>query len=300
MNCFAIAVSLGLQHGVPLEEFVDAFVFTRFEPNGVVTGNPHIKMATSVIDYVFRELAVSYLERTDLAQVTSDDLRGDAMGAPRGEPDYTEEEEEVVEREVGEEAARPSHRENPRSKHLTPNYGPAGPRPGPSEPEAPAPAPARIREASAGEGDASAGLAMVAPPDPVPPPVEGALDPDEIEPAGAGPAVPAGLEAAGPAAAAEAAAPPVPFAVHSTRVYEEPPARPRVIPTNGSMRSAFPASTLSVSRVRPSGDGSGELRRQALLKGFEGDACGECGQFTMVRNGTCLKCVSCGATSGCS
>src|SRR5690606_34917917 len=65
-NCFAIAVSLGLQHGVPLEEFVDAFVFTRFEPNGVVIGNPHIKMATSIIDYVFRELAVTYLDRHDL------------------------------------------------------------------------------------------------------------------------------------------------------------------------------------------------------------------------------------------
>src|SRR5262249_3270411 len=60
-NCFAIAVSLGLQHGVPLEEFMDAFLFTRFEPNGVVQGNPHIKMATSIIDYIFRELAITYL-----------------------------------------------------------------------------------------------------------------------------------------------------------------------------------------------------------------------------------------------
>src|SRR5262249_43178226 len=60
-NCFAIAISLGLQHGVPLEEYVDAFVFTRFEPNGVVQGNPHIKMTTSIIDYIFRELAITYL-----------------------------------------------------------------------------------------------------------------------------------------------------------------------------------------------------------------------------------------------
>ncbi|HEV3204776.1 MAG TPA: vitamin B12-dependent ribonucleotide reductase, partial [Gemmataceae bacterium] len=66
-NCFAIAVSLGMQHGVPLEEFVDAFLFTRFEPNGVVQGNPHLKMATSIIDYIFRELAISYLGRHDLA-----------------------------------------------------------------------------------------------------------------------------------------------------------------------------------------------------------------------------------------
>ena len=69
-NCFAIAISLGLQHGVPLEEFVDAFLFTRFEPNGMVEGNPHIKMTTSIIDYIFRELAITYLGRHDLAHVT--------------------------------------------------------------------------------------------------------------------------------------------------------------------------------------------------------------------------------------
>ena len=66
-NCFAIAVSLGLQHGVPLDEYVDAFLFTRFEPNGVVQGNPFIKMSTSLIDYIFRELAITYLGRQDLA-----------------------------------------------------------------------------------------------------------------------------------------------------------------------------------------------------------------------------------------
>ena len=80
MNCFAIAISLGLQHGVPLEEFTDAFVFTRFEPNGIVTGNQAITMSTSTIDYIFRELAISYLGRTDLAQVTPDDLRADSIG----------------------------------------------------------------------------------------------------------------------------------------------------------------------------------------------------------------------------
>ena len=61
MNCFAIAISLGLQHGVPLEEFVEAFLFTRFEPNGPVTLNKQIKMSTSIIDYIFRELAITYL-----------------------------------------------------------------------------------------------------------------------------------------------------------------------------------------------------------------------------------------------
>lgn len=74
MNCFAIAISLGLQHGVPLEEFVDAFVFTKFEPSGMVKGSPHVKMSTSVIDYIFRELAVTYLGREDLAHVPAGDI----------------------------------------------------------------------------------------------------------------------------------------------------------------------------------------------------------------------------------
>lgn len=69
MNCFAIAVSLGLQYGVPLEEFVDKFTFTRFEPAGVVGGHPNVKMATSIIDYIFRVLGLEYLGRTDFVQV---------------------------------------------------------------------------------------------------------------------------------------------------------------------------------------------------------------------------------------
>ena len=74
LNCFAISISLGLQHGVPLDEFVDAFVFTKFEPSGMVHGNPHIKMTTSVMDYIFRELAISYLGRHDLAHVGADEI----------------------------------------------------------------------------------------------------------------------------------------------------------------------------------------------------------------------------------
>jgi ribonucleoside-diphosphate reductase alpha chain len=80
MNCFAVAISLGLQHGVPLEEFVDAFVFSRFEPLGPVQGNDRIKMATSIVDYLFRELAINYLGRSDLGHgVTEEDLRPDAL-----------------------------------------------------------------------------------------------------------------------------------------------------------------------------------------------------------------------------
>ena len=80
MNNFAIAISIGLQYGVPLEEYVDAFTFTRFEPSGEVEGNDSIKMATSILDYVFRELAVSYLERGDLAHEEPEDIRSDTVG----------------------------------------------------------------------------------------------------------------------------------------------------------------------------------------------------------------------------
>ena len=83
MNNFAIAISIGLQYGVPLEEFVEAYTFTRFEPSGMVEGNDAIKMSTSVLDYIFRELAISYLGRNDLAHVEQADLRPDGVG--RGE-----------------------------------------------------------------------------------------------------------------------------------------------------------------------------------------------------------------------
>lgn len=81
MNNFAIAISIGLQYGVPLDEFVDAFVFTRFEPAGRVTGNDSIRSATSILDYIFRELGVSYLERAELANADPDHLNADGLGA---------------------------------------------------------------------------------------------------------------------------------------------------------------------------------------------------------------------------
>jgi hypothetical protein len=80
MHNFAMAISIGLQYGVPLEEYVDAFVFTRFEPSGPVSGNETIKMATSILDYIFRELAISYLGRTDLAHAEPMDLHPDTIG----------------------------------------------------------------------------------------------------------------------------------------------------------------------------------------------------------------------------
>ena len=91
MNNFAIAISLGLQYGVPLEEYVEAFTFTRFEPAGFVQGNDAIKNATSILDYIFRELAISYLGRNDLAHVAPDEIGATVLGggveqdkAPRG------------------------------------------------------------------------------------------------------------------------------------------------------------------------------------------------------------------------
>jgi ribonucleoside-diphosphate reductase alpha chain len=85
MNNFAIAISIGLQYGVPLEEYVDAFIFTRFEPAGEVTGNDSIRKATSILDYIFRELAVSYLGRDDLAEVENVSHDGLGSGANEGE-----------------------------------------------------------------------------------------------------------------------------------------------------------------------------------------------------------------------
>src|SRR5262245_33283059 len=81
MNNFAIAISLGLQYGVPLEEYVDAFTFTRFEPAGLVQGNETIKNATSILDYIFRELAVSYLARHDLAHVDPAEIVNTGLGS---------------------------------------------------------------------------------------------------------------------------------------------------------------------------------------------------------------------------
>jgi ribonucleoside-diphosphate reductase alpha chain len=147
---------------------VDAFCFTRFEPNGMVKGNDRIKMATSVIDYVFRELAITYLGRTDLSHVPDEDLRSDSLGTKIGR---------------------------------------------------------------------------------------------------------------GPIAVTEDPAP--------------------------ALRA--PASPATGRAIAPLSGGSGPAERKALsaseiarLKGYEGDPCGDCGQFTMVRNGTCLKCITCGTTTGCS
>jgi len=235
MNCFAIAISLGLQHGVPLDEFVDAFVFTRFEPNGMVSGNPHIKMTTSVIDYVFRELAITYLGRTDLAQVTPEDLRGDTTGRPEKEPEFDEDGDTFVTERLVDTNEERARMEVPRTKHLKVGFV--------KEPAADLPM--TLTPSGGGAASASSG----------------------------------GLGMASAASTGTMAAmSPVPSLVL-------PSARARAAAVVLGLPAALPER---------------ELVRQARIKGYEGDPCGECGQFTMVRNGTCLKCLSCGTTSGCS
>ena len=200
MNNFAIAVSVGLQYGVPLEEFVEAFTFTRFEPAGMVQGNDSIKNATSILDYIFRELAVSYLDRTDLAHVKPTGESFDDLG--RGE----EERAGNVLRLDGEAAHELDRRHQAALLHRLPAQAPA---------------------------------------------------------AGA----------------------------HGAAGRRRRLRRPRARRALAASRSA-PAPRRAPWRF--------DARSKAKMQGYEGDPCGECGNFTLVRNGTCLKCNTCGGTSGCS
>ena len=210
MNNFAIAISMGLQYGVPLEEFVEAFTFTRFEPAGMVQGNDNIKNATSILDYIFRELAISYLGRDDLAHIEPEGTRYDELG--RGEAEgvrnFTEAEPQVADTAIE-----------------------------------------MIRAA------ASAGFHRQRLPN-------GAKELYVVR-GGA-----AEAKAAGPAAEA------------------------MEVDTLGGATSAAAVATADKTMM--------SQRFEAKMKGYEGDPCGECANFTLVRNGTCMKCDTCGATSGCS
>ncbi|WP_237154030.1 vitamin B12-dependent ribonucleotide reductase [Oryzibacter oryziterrae] len=213
LNNFAISVSLGLQWGVPLEEYVDAFTFTRFEPAGMVQGNEMIKNATSILDYVFRELAVSYLQRYELAHVVPDDLT--AAGLAEGAKD-------------------PRGAETAVSKGLV-----------------------RGKQLKLVSGDAKSSATAGA----------------------TGSNVSAFAAARGSSAVSAIAGN---TATALKRDTEEAPA---TTPTAGNTQ-AQPDYAYRVA--------------QARMKGYEGESCNECGNFTMVRNGTCLKCDTCGGTSGCS
>jgi ribonucleoside-diphosphate reductase alpha chain len=209
LNNFAIAISLGLQYGVPLEEYVDAFTFTRFEPQGPVQGNDSIKYATSILDYVFRELAVSYLERFDLAHVDPSEGGFDALGK-------------------GEAEGKPSA-SNYVSRGLTRS---------------------RTDRLSVVSG------AVASPP------------------------------------AATGATNVTAFSGAATALKAEPEAK--LSPTE-----KLEAQTVADPRTQAK-QAASEKRAEARAKGYEGEACGECGNFTLVRNGTCMKCDTCGSATGCS
>ncbi len=195
MNCFAIGISIGLQYGVPLEEYVEAFTFTRFEPNGMVKGHDNIKMATSVVDCIFRDLAMNYLGRFDLVHVTPEDVRNTSVqkvGDLVDTEDYEEEDLKNIEE---------------------------------AKPATPVPVKTTV-QASAG-----------------------------------------GLQE---------------------------------VTTQTALHATAPVSTVTSERKRVLSLSKTANRLTAKLKGYEGDPCPDCGQFTLVRNGSCLKCDSCGATTGCS
>ena len=234
INNFAIAVSLGLQYGVPLEEYVDAFTFTRFEPSGPVQGNDSIKYATSILDYLFRELAVSYLSRFDLAHVEPSEGNFDALG-------------KGVE-------------------------------------EGKAPAQGTARYVSRGLTRSRTDKLVVMPGGSSPSPAGEARGGGTGGTAGTGAKV-TSIAAAGPSA--------------RTHGIEGATAlKPERAPS-----PAEALENLPWSRTETRADAralAAEKRAEAKAQGYEGEACGECGNFTLVRNGTCLKCNTCGGTTGCS
>src|SRR3989338_3773487 len=212
MNNFAIAVSVGLQYGVPLEEFVEAFTFTRFEPAGMVQGNDSVKNATSILDYIFRELAISYLDRTDLAHVKPTGAAFDDLGRGdnEGKRNFSEVSEQAASRglEVLKQISSTGYLRKRLPSELVVLQGGIG------------------ATALANGTDPVSTLNMLIP---------------ETSFGG------------------------------------------------GGSTTALATGTVTM-----------DARVKAKMQGYEGDPCGECGNYTLVRNGTCMKCNTCGGTSGCS
>ncbi|WP_407154182.1 vitamin B12-dependent ribonucleotide reductase [Bradyrhizobium sp. STM 3557] len=243
INNFAIAVSLGLQYGVPLEEYVDAFTFTRFEPAGPVQGNDSIKYATSILDYVFRELAVSYLSRFDLAHVDPSESNFDALGRGVDEGKMADEDG------GGNQATKYLSRGLTRSR--TDNL-------------------VVMRGGSHGAGSGSATHAGGS----VPSPLAG-------EGQGGGSKVKA-LSSSRTGDTIEGAVALKQEAQHDLSPTEKLEA----------LQWSKPGTAATATKA--------ERRAEAKAKGYEGEMCSECGNFTLVRNGTCMKCDTCGSTTGCS
>lgn len=229
INNFAISVSLGLQYGVPLEEYVGAFTFTRFEPAGPVQGNDSIKYATSILDYVFRELAVSYLGRFDLAHVDPSENGYDAIA--KSDEDAAREPEHSASKYLSKGLTRS------RTDKLV------------------------VMQGGGTDTDARAAASNVT----------------AIASSGA--------TARGPVEGAVALKPAEPVA--------------NLSPTEKLEQLAW-AKAGSTAAATPAAPSKAERRAEAKAKGYEGEMCGECGNFTLVRNGTCMKCDTCGSTTGCS
>jgi len=257
MNNFAIAISIALQYGVPLEEFVEAYTFTRFEPAGMVEGNDAIKMATSILDYIFRELAISYLDRRDLAHAEPADMLPDSVGrgvAGDSAPSRDRADEaaaaadDVISRVVSQVVSNGYIRRS----FTVVNGGQA-----------------------TGTDDAVGHVGG---------PVGGHTTHALAETTAlAGSLTDVGTtELVGGYGANSNAA------VESWMSGEAPGTGSGAVVSNGT------EATVAALDVRL------ERIREARLQGYEGDACGGCGNFTLVRNGTCMKCMSCGETSGCS
>ncbi|MDO9384874.1 MAG: vitamin B12-dependent ribonucleotide reductase [Hyphomicrobiaceae bacterium] len=224
MNNFAIAISLGLQYGVPLEEYVEAFTFTRFEPAGLVQGNETIKNATSILDYIFRELAVSYLGRNDLAHVDPREIVGETG---LGSSDLATDEQLDLELPAQKYVSKGLVRGN-------------------------------VTQLVARTTRSSGGTVTT----------------EEVN------AVSAMQESAATAFA-----------------YSDGATALKSDPTELYTRTTVVEKTVTTAR---SGRTDSDRRVEAKLRGYEGTSCPECQNFTMVRNGTCLKCDTCGSTSGCS
>lgn len=234
MNNFAIAISLGLQYGVPLEEYVDAFTFTKFEPAGMVQGNDAIKNATSILDYVFRELAVSYLGRYDLAHVDISDFSNTALG--KG----------VKEGKTNLISTGWTRGYKPKMSSQSPeNKGPTV-----------------TSQISTKSNVTTLKTATTSAPKA------------------------ASLETQG--ATALKASPEVQTEGKIDSLFKNAPSS-AAAPNKSEADAAEEAKKVAAER-----------RRHAMMQGYTGDMCTECQNFTMVRNGTCLKCDTCGATSGCS
>ena len=255
MNNFAIAISLGLQYGVPLEEYVEAFTFTKFEPAGIVIGNDAIKNATSILDYVFRELAVSYLGRHDLAHVDTSDFSNTALGK-------------------GIQEGKTNLVSTGWTRGYKPTLVSGGDRASASEAKGSATAaPAKasgFSSVTAFSGNAARKIEPTL-----------AVSTSEVV------SFKRDYEERAKELAEE-------IAEDLNEVVVDEAAQERTALFSDKAAADAAAAKTEAKRIEA------ERRNRALMQGYTGNMCSECQNFTMVRNGTCEKCDTCGSTSGCS